>query len=92
MRGLRFRERNAATLPPEQLIQIDTCSSLMLGLATVDPMRSMAIQTKQLQLALRAGEPYRISRALSTEASYLTGRSCKETPRVRKLLALADAQ
>jgi len=67
LRGLRFRERDASLLTAHQLARIDICWSAAVGLAMVDPVRSAYFQAWQLRLALRAGEPYRVARALSVE-------------------------
>jgi hypothetical protein len=70
LRGLKFRERDATQIAPEKLIRIDTCWSLSLGLSMVDTVRGRDFQARHLLLALKAGEPYRISRAVSVEAGY----------------------
>jgi eukaryotic-like serine/threonine-protein kinase len=70
LRGLKFRERNAAQIDQEQLIRIDTCWSLSSGLSMIDTLRGRDYQARHLLLALKAGEPYRIARAVSNEAGY----------------------
>ncbi len=70
LRGLRFRERDASQVAPEQLIRIDTCWSLSSGLSMIDTLRGRDYQASHLLLALKAGEPYRIARAISNEAGY----------------------
>jgi hypothetical protein len=70
IRGLSFRERDVAQIAPEQLIRIDTCWSLSRGLSMIDTLRGRDFQGRHLLLALKAGEPYRIARAVSNEAGY----------------------
>jgi serine/threonine protein kinase len=70
LRGLKFRERDAAQIAPEKLIRIDTCWSLSSGLSMIDTLRGRDYQARHLLLALKAGEPYRIARAISNEAGY----------------------
>lgn len=69
-RGLGFRERDTTQISDETLISIDTCWSVSIGLGTVDTIRGMTFGKRHLLLALRAGEPYRIARALAIESGY----------------------
>jgi serine/threonine protein kinase/tetratricopeptide (TPR) repeat protein len=68
LRGTRFHERKESEVPADQLRAIDLCSSIAVGLAGLDLVRSARYQAASLQMALRAGEPYRVARALSIEA------------------------
>ena len=52
-------------MPPGDLLRIDTCGSVATGLALVDRVQSAYFHTRHLLLALDAGEPYRIARALA---------------------------
>ncbi len=70
LRGFGFRERAAAAIPPEQLARIDICWTAAIGLGMTDMVRGNDIQTRQLLLALRAGEPYRVAKAIAVEAGY----------------------
>jgi tetratricopeptide (TPR) repeat protein len=65
LRGMNFKERDASQLSPERLRQIDACWGAAGGFAVVDPLLGAALQGRHLELALAAGEPYRVSRALS---------------------------
>jgi serine/threonine protein kinase len=88
LRGLKFRERDAAQIAPEKLMRIDTCWSLSLGLSMIDTLRGRDYQARHLLLALRAGEPYRIARAISVEAGYsATG----GPPNARRTAELVEA-
>ena len=69
VRGLRFQERAAADVPAADLARIDACWSVTVGLSAVDLIRSADFSTRAMILALRAGEPYRVARALAFEAS-----------------------
>ena len=68
LRGTGFTERDAASVPADDLARIDVCWSVGSGLGAVDIVRGADFQARHLLLALRAGEPYRIARALSLEA------------------------
>jgi hypothetical protein len=70
LRGLSFRRRDAGEVPRDVLARIDACWSAATGLALVDTIRGAELQARHLLLALRAGEPYRVARALAMEAAY----------------------
>jgi len=70
LRGLAFTERREDEVSEDELTKIDTCWSVAAGLSTVDNIRGANFQTRHLLLALAAGEPYRVVRALATEAAY----------------------
>ena len=71
LRGLEFRERPAEARTPARLARVDACWSAGLGHAWIDPIRAAAFQARYMMLALDAGEPTRVARALATEASSL---------------------
>ena len=70
LRGLDYVEKDIGQLSPDQLIRIDTCHSIAVGLGTVYPIRGMDFATRYLLLALAAGEPYRVARGLALEAAF----------------------
>jgi eukaryotic-like serine/threonine-protein kinase len=51
-------------------MRIDTCWAVAQGLGMVDTIHAADFQARHLLMALRAGEKYRIARALSMEAGY----------------------
>ncbi len=71
LRGLSWKERKASDLPARTLARIDTCWAVALGLSMVDTIRGADFQARHLLLALEAGEPYRVARALGLEVGYL---------------------
>ncbi len=71
-RGLEFVARDPDHIAADQLLRIDTCWSVATGLALVDEVRAADFNTRHLLLALEAGEPYRLARALALEAGFLT--------------------
>jgi hypothetical protein len=91
LRGFRFKERTEAQLPAEALTRIDTCSSAALCLSVVDNVRGAEFQARHMLLALGAGEPYRVARALAMEASIISTAGRKVADRVSRLLQTADA-
>jgi hypothetical protein len=70
VRGLKFNERDVSQIAREALVRIDVCWSIAIGLGIVDNIRAADFQARHLLLALRTGEPFRITRALSIEVAY----------------------
>ena len=70
LRGLGFVERDASQIPDEELMRVDSSWSIAGVLGMVDTIRGAYFQTLHLMLALRAGEPFRVARALTTEAAF----------------------
>ena len=66
-RGLDFTERDAATISEADLHRIDICWSVAAGLGVVDLIRGAEFQSRHVLLALRAGEVYRVARAMAFE-------------------------
>jgi serine/threonine protein kinase len=71
IRGLGFRPRSLAEISQAELTRVDVCEGVSFGLALVDTFRSMDFASRFLHLALRLGEPFRVSRALALEADLL---------------------
>ncbi len=86
LRGRRFKEHDSTQITPERLISIDTCWSVSIGLGTVDTIRGMAFAKRHLLLALNAGEPYRVARALALEAAFSATRGVDSRARTGKLI------
>ena len=89
LRGMRWQDRSIDEVPREVLIKIDTCSAVATGLALIDVTRGAALQAVSLLLALRAGEPSRIARALAMEAGYRSTVGVKGQRRAEDLLTRA---
>jgi serine/threonine protein kinase len=71
LRGTQFVETREEFVSPATLRRIDVGWSVVLGLSVIDPIRGADFQTRNLLLALDAGEPYRVARALAVEAAHL---------------------
>jgi hypothetical protein len=84
---LQYRERPASRIPAGDLLRIDICSSLVRGLAMVDPIRAHPFHARLLSLALRSGEPCRVSTALCSEAGYFALQGGRKKNKVESLLA-----
>jgi tetratricopeptide (TPR) repeat protein len=89
LRGVRFRERTPEQVHPEVLKRIDVCWSVATGCVFIDPIRAAAFGTRSLLLALRAGEPKRIARALAQEAGHISSAGWWAKNRAVKLHTVA---
>jgi predicted Ser/Thr protein kinase len=93
-RGLRFVSKHANELDADTLLRVDTCWSATTGLLLVDMISALDFSARHLLMALDAGEPSRIARAMAIEsvarAGYPTGRQLSEKLR-RQSKALAQS-
>lgn len=90
LRGLDFTEVAEAAVDPLLLRKIDVCWSVSIGLAMIDTLRGASFQTRGLLLALDAGEPYRLSRALTAEASFVATIGHRAEARAARLIKEAQ--
>ena len=91
LRGLRFHERDETQISAQDLLRIDTCWAVGVGLAVLDMIRGADFQARHLVLALRAGEPYRVARALAMEAAYVALGGNRSRARAQRLLDTSHA-
>jgi len=91
-RGLDFVERPAASIAPELLARLDMCWAAGQGLGYTDMVRGMGFQSRHLQLALDAGDPYRVVRGIGVEAIFVasTGDAKQAAALVERAAALAE--
>jgi serine/threonine protein kinase len=92
LRGLGAVERAESEIPPEQLRRLDVCWSVASGLSLVDMVRGADFQCRSLLLALEAGEPHRLARALAIEASVVSSEGARGRRRAQPLLDAARVQ
>ena len=94
LRGYGFKERPEAQVPQGDLDRIDICWAAAMGLVPVDHTRGGEFQARHLLLALHAGEPFRVVRALALETIYGANRGNRGAKATRKIqdlnLALAE--
>jgi serine/threonine protein kinase len=91
MRGLEFTEREARSIPEADLFRIDICWSVAAGLGMVDLIRGADFQSRHLLLALRAGEIYRVARAMAFEAAQIASRGGQTRERANQLMERTEA-
>jgi serine/threonine protein kinase len=91
VRGLKFQQRDERQLAPDDLTRLDTLWSAAAGLGMVDTIRGADFQTRHLLVALKAGEPYRIARALAMEAGFVSIGGMPAAARAAKLVDAATS-
>ena len=91
LRGISFAQRPAESIAPSALTRVDAAWTVAVGLSTVDNLKGACVQSGNLLLALRLGEPFRVVRALAAEAAYVGTVGTRAKTRVDRLLARASA-
>jgi hypothetical protein len=76
----RMRRRRVRPASADLMARADVCSFAAIGLSTVDTIRGAYFHAQHMRLAIRAGEPSRLSSALSLEAAFRAAAS-RRTPR-----------
>lgn len=90
LRGLKHQDRAEELIPQAELTRIDVLWAVVTGLARIDNIRSAYFQPIHLREALRTGEPYRIARALATEAAFSSTGGEKAKKRTEQLVSKAE--
>jgi hypothetical protein len=91
LRGVHFDQRPESQLSDTERILIDTCWSVAVGLSMVDTIRGADFQARHLLLALNAGEPFRVARALAMEVAHRAVPGRRVEARVKKFLQAASS-
>jgi serine/threonine protein kinase/tetratricopeptide (TPR) repeat protein len=90
LRGLNFTERDASEIAEADLVRIDTCWAVAAGLGVVDLIRGADFQSRHLLLALKAGEPFRVARAMAFEAAQTASRGAPARKRALQIAQRAE--
>jgi tetratricopeptide (TPR) repeat protein len=91
LRGTGFVPRKEQDLSANLLAQLDVLDSLSIETQAYDPLRSALFNARGLRMALDAGEPTRVVRALSSAAIMAThSASADRSLRSDELLARAE--
>jgi eukaryotic-like serine/threonine-protein kinase len=91
LRGLRFRRRAEQAIPVQELRRIDTCWLAGVSLSLIDTIQGAFFHTRHLQLALRAGEPLRMVRALAMEVAHTSSTGTAGLRRAERISQAAEA-
>ncbi len=89
-RPLSFQERGADACSSEQLARVDVAYSATAGLSMIDVVRVACFGAQQLWLALEAGEPRRLCRALAYEAGNCAAAGGGSRDRVEHMVSTAE--
>ena len=68
VRGLKYRLRDASEIDPADLERLDAAWTASRGLVYTEGILGADFHARHLRMALRCGEPMRLSRALAIEA------------------------
>jgi eukaryotic-like serine/threonine-protein kinase len=91
MRGLRYALRDEPAIPKAQLEQLDACWTASRGLVYTDGLAGFDFHLRHLRLAVRCGEPVRLSRALAVEA-HMTAIMAGDPKLDRAMELIAEAE
>jgi len=91
MRGLRYTLRKESEIPKQQLEQLDACWTASRGLVYTDGIVGFDFHLRHLRLAVRCGEPVRLSRALAVEA-HMTAIMTGDSKLDRAMVLLGQAE
>lgn len=91
LRGLSYRLRAEAEVSREELARLDVAWTMACSMGFVDYIRGADFQNRHLLLALRAGEPRRLGRALALEALNAAAPGPGSRQRTDLLLRVAES-
>jgi hypothetical protein len=91
VRGFGFRARPAVDVSAEDLIRVDTSWSASHALTVLDYIHGSEYGARNILLALRAGEPYRIARAVALEVAHVGNVGVQTAARVARVRRLAES-
>ncbi len=87
LRGLDFKEKAESACSPEDLRTLDMLAAISGSMGMVDTVRGSDFQTRHALLALKTGEPRRVLRALTLEASYSATGGTRTAQRTARIVA-----
>ena len=89
LRGDRYQQRAEKDVAPAELARLDAAWTAAAGLSMFDVVAGADFQTRGCLLALRAGEPKRLARALAWEAAHTSNMGGTTWQRTERLLGQA---
>jgi serine/threonine protein kinase/tetratricopeptide (TPR) repeat protein len=89
LRGTRFQERTEAEVARDELMKIDVCWTVAVGIILANPIIGGGFIARNLRLSLAAGEPYRLSRALSLHSMSMAALDPRNAARAGELREIA---
>jgi eukaryotic-like serine/threonine-protein kinase len=88
LRGLRFQERPAHQVPAALLNRLDAALALAAGLSIVEVIDAIYFSTYSVHLALQAGEPVRLVRALALQAAAVSASGQSGRTQAERMLGI----
>ncbi len=88
--GLRFRERDPASVDKLARSRIEALYTAVVGFGLVDVIKGACMQAQHMIAALRAGDRSQVMRALSIEVTEHASAGGPVSPRERALTAILD--
>lgn len=85
LKGFNYKECDESEISPKLLTAIDICWTATDSLVAIDVIQATYFQTKHILLTLKAGEPYRLVRALAFENIYSSLSGINNKTRTEKL-------
>lgn len=94
LRGTKWKERPASSLPAAELRSLDALRCFSVGLGPIDQLRAYACAAEYSHRALDAGEPIHVAKAIATEALTAAAQgnaalAAKHSAEARRILASA---
>jgi hypothetical protein len=86
LRGRGWQVRREHEIPKHDLVIADAMRAVSEGLGPIDPVRANVLHKRHLLMALRLGEPKRVTRALGKDASYMASQGLRQLARARRLV------
>jgi len=90
LRGLGFRIRDRSQMSDEEVVRVDACWTVATAIGVVDTICGADYQARHLILALDAGDPFRVARALALDSAYVALGGSRTVARQRALTELAQ--
>jgi eukaryotic-like serine/threonine-protein kinase len=90
LRGLNFTERPLSEIPKDEIKRVEVAYGMTTGLARIDNIRAAYFQPIHLRLALDAGDPQRVARAVAVEACFSATFGENSRKRTRELVIRAE--
>lgn len=89
LRGGRYTLADPAAVSPTTLRRLDVLFGVVSGLGLVDPTTASALALQHLSMALKAGEPYRLSQSFGYEATVCAALGGSQRKRAARFLSMA---
>ncbi len=90
LRGMNYQERHESEIADQELLHITALFTAIDSLVGVNPLQAYDLQTKHFLRALKAGEPYRLTKALMYESIFSAFSGARKNQKSLKFIELAQ--